>query len=118
MAALKNKNALIHGHRNKGAWSGAYNSWRAMKGRCNNVKNCKYQYYGLLGISYTSEWEHFYSFLLDMGNRPLNAELHRKDKKKDYSKDNCEWLNKNEHAKLHANGKERDYEQKFKTRAA
>lgn len=109
-----NKMTLTHGHRKDSKWSGAYNSWRGMKGRCDNVRNCRWKYYGALGISYDPEWADFHHFLLDMGYRPKNAELHRKDKKKDYSKDNCEWLDKYVHHKLHQ--KERDYLKDFSNR--
>lgn len=101
----------IHGQRKKDKWTGAYNSWRGMKGRCDNPSNCRYKYYGALGISYDPLWSEFHQFFLDMGQRPQNTQLHRRDKKKDYSKDNCEWMDKSEHLKLHNDER---YEKEFK----
>lgn len=106
------KTSLQHGHRIDSNYSSTYNSWRALKGRCNNPKNCRYIYYGLLGITYDPRWHFFKNFLEDMGVKPNGTELHRHDKKGNYTKDNCLWLDKETHKKIH--DKERDYSTQFK----
>jgi len=84
---------LRHGH-NRAATngvSGTYQSWKAMKARCDNKHNNRYQYYGAVGISYCEEWSFFEAFLRDMGERPENTSLDRIDRNEGYSKENCRW---------------------------
>lgn len=111
----KDERVTIHGHRTDNGFSSTYNSWRAMKGRCNNPRNVRYKYYGALGIGYDILWDNFNAFLVDMGVKPEGTELHRRDKKKDYCEENCEWLGKREHTILH--NTERDYNEDFKRRS-
>ena len=69
-----------------------YNSWRAMKSKCNNKHDARYKKVGGLGISYVKEWENFAGFLKDMGEKPSREySLWRIDQEKDYSKENCFW---------------------------
>lgn len=80
---------FIHGQR--AAWSGAYNSWRCMKQRCDNPKAMNYKAYGGRGIKYDPRWKNFEAFYNDMGDRPLGHDLSRKDQNTDYTFENCEW---------------------------
>ncbi len=65
--------------------------WTNMKQRCNNPKNTKFKQYGGRGITYASTWENFKMFVADMGLRPGNLTLDRKDVNKGYCKENCRW---------------------------
>lgn len=71
-----------------------YKSWSSMLERCTNKNHIGYKYYGGNGISVCKEWmESFENFYTDMGNRPENTSLDRKDGTKNYCKDNCRWVN-------------------------
>lgn len=74
----------IHGHRAGDTWTGAYNSWRAMKQRCRTRP--RYQQVG-----FDPRWKTFEAFLLDMGERPLGHDLDRIDPSQGYSPSNCRW---------------------------
>lgn len=87
-----------HGHTNwdrkrkRGFHSRTYRSWASMKKRCLN-KNCSmYRYAGAMGIKVCDEWLDFEVFLKDMGEKPLNHRLNRKDRSGDFEPDNCEWV--------------------------
>ena len=68
-----------------------YNSWQAMRKRCEDSKNKDYQYYGGRGIKVCERWLKFENFLEDMGERPLGLTLDRKDFNGNYCKENCKW---------------------------
>ena len=68
-----------------------YESWRAMKERCNNVRASYYHNYGGRGISYDPSWENFDCFYADMGERPQGSTLDRIDVDGNYCKENCKW---------------------------
>lgn len=79
----------------------AYKSWESMKSRCLNPNSSGYNRYGGRGITVCQRWIHsFDDFLEDMGERPQNCEIHRKDNNKNYEKENCIWLDKAEHRKI------------------
>ena len=80
-----------HGHCIKGKRSVTYNSWRAMRGRCDDPSNERYCDYGGRGIVYCDRWKSFENFLLDMGERPKGTTLDRKETSKNYDKENCQW---------------------------
>lgn len=73
------------------AGSPTYNSWQAMKSRCDYPSQAKYHNYGGKGITYCPEWATFEGFLADMGERPEGRTLDRKDSKGNYNKGNCRW---------------------------
>lgn len=85
-AALK---ATVHGH--AGKRSGTYTSWRSMMDRCNNPSKDNYKWYGGRGVTVCERWENFENFLADMGERPSNMTLDRKDPYGNYEPDNCRW---------------------------
>ena len=76
-----------------------YNSWRAMKERCDNPNNSHYAIYGGRGVRYRPEWGSFEHFYADMGDRPRGTTLDRKDPNGEYSKDNCLWATAKEQSR-------------------
>ena len=68
-----------------------YSTWLGMRERCNNQKAESYKNYGARGIKVCTEWDNFWSFVKDMGDRPEGHTLDRKDNDKGYSKENCHW---------------------------
>lgn len=69
-----------------------HKAWLAMIGRCNNPKDDSYKSCGGKGIKVCKRWlENFDNFITDMGNRPDNYTLSRKDTNKDFTLENCEW---------------------------
>ena len=71
-----------------------------MKARCNNPNNVSYRYYGGRGITYCDKWETFTGFWEDMKNSwKQDYTIDRIDSNKNYCKENCQWLNRSEHAR-------------------
>lgn len=73
-----------------------YASWCNMKARCNNPNRKDYRWYGARGITYCNSWERYNIFLLDMKECPEGYTLERIDNDKNYSKENCKWIPKEE----------------------
>ena len=77
-----------------------------MKGRCNNLNNKDYMYYGYRGIKVSEDFKHFndfYDWAIEKGYK-LGLTLDRIDNEKDYSKENCRFVtmeeqNRNRRAK-------------------
>ena len=68
-----------------------YRSWRAMLDRCTNQNNARYKDYGGRGVIVCSRWFNFVNFHEDMGERPKDKTLDRKDNNGNYCKGNCKW---------------------------
>lgn len=77
-----------HGHAMGGRLTPTYQSWKAMKARCRNLKIPSH---GGRGIRYDPRWERFENFLADMGERPPGRSLDRVDPWYHYCKQNCIW---------------------------
>lgn len=89
MGKIKNK---THGMTSSRTW----NSWVAMKRRCED-NHAQYSDYGGRGITVCERWLHsFENFLEDMGERPEGMTLDRKENNKGYYKDNCKWSTRKE----------------------
>ena len=80
-----------HGHTQGRKFSPEYYSWASMMTRCRNPKSRAYPHYGGRGITVCERWGDFENFLADMGPRPDETTLERKNHSLGYSKENCEW---------------------------
>jgi hypothetical protein len=79
------------GFRHGGRKSSEYQSWCAMKARCENPKTSNFASYGGRGISVCERWKHFPCFLADMGSRPIGLSLDRINNNGNYEPSNCRW---------------------------
>lgn len=59
--------------------------------RCNNPNSIRFYDYGGRGIKVCERWLKFENFLEDMGERPKNTTIERKENNKGYYKENCRW---------------------------
>jgi hypothetical protein len=91
METIKRANTK-HGHYVGGMKSKTYASWEAMMDRCYRPSSGSFHSYGAKGVTVCERWHKFENFLADMGDRPLNHQLDRKDAGLGYSLKNCRWL--------------------------
>lgn len=91
---------LRHGHSGAGGRrkpSPTWNSWNAMRDRCQNPNHKAYPRYGGRGITIHEPWNSFKQFLADMGERPSQQYcLNRLDHDLGYIPGNVTWALKRE----------------------
>lgn len=82
-----------HGHSSRGRRSPEMISYAAMKSRCYNKKNNRYEQYGAKGVVVCERWRlSFEVFLEDMGPRPPGTSIDRYPiSDGNYEPNNCRW---------------------------
>lgn len=75
-----------------------YNTWHHMMNRCYKAKGGDLEMYQNRGIKVCDRWHDFKSFANDMGERPPNKSLDRRDNDGNYEPSNCRWATAKEQA--------------------
>jgi hypothetical protein len=79
-----------------------YGIYYGMLGRCYNPKNCRYQYYGQLGVQVCQEWRDsfltFYDWATSNGWSD-SLSIDRLDASGNYYPSNCEWVSVSENSR-------------------
>jgi len=100
-AESNRKNATTHGHSQDGRAS-EYASWHAMKQRCTDRNDTKYDRYGGAGITVCERWlKSFECFLEDMGKKPSSEHTIDRfpNREGNYEPGNCRWASPKEQAR-------------------
>lgn len=71
-----------------------YKAWRGMMNRCYTLTNKDYLTVGGAGIRVCAAWHTFANFERDMGVRPDNSFLQRRDERADFCPENVLWAQK------------------------
>lgn len=80
-------------HKGRTVYTKEYNTWKAMRNRCNNPNYHAYHRYGGRGIKVCERWNDFNNFIEDMGPKPLiDAQIDRVDNDGHYTPHNCVWV--------------------------
>lgn len=92
----------IHGMTN----TSEHGIWRSMIARCTNPKSKAYPHYGGRGIAVCQRWlESFENFYADMGPRPDDLTIERKDNNGNYEYANCRWATRKEQVLNNSNSR-------------
>ena len=104
-----NKRSVIH--KKHGMFGTAtYAAWASMLIRCKSDEERMMKSYKGRGIKVCKRWHKFENFLKDMGARPDNLTLDRKNNNKGYSKDNCRWATREEQQNNRTNSRKFGYQ--------
>jgi len=71
-----------------------YRVWATMRERCNNPRQCRYQYYGGKGVRVCEEWSDYGVFRIWAISNGYEEGLviDRLDSDRDYCPENCRWV--------------------------
>lgn len=84
-----NKTAIRTAHGQSG--TPEHKLWKSLRGRCDNPKNPRFEYYGGRGIKVCQGWRAFPNFKADVGTRPsVLHSLDRVDNDGNYSCGKCD----------------------------
>lgn len=87
----KLERCVAHGTKHGGCGTRTYNSWTAMKQRCNGTNSSARKWYVPRGIKFCERWNNFANFLEDMGEAPPGMSLDRINNDGNYEPGNCRW---------------------------
>lgn len=88
-----------------------YVAWKQMRQRCNNPGTHEWMNYGGRGITVSSEWDDFATFLKDVGPKPSPAHsLDRIDNNDHYRPGNVRWATSKEQARNKRNTRHIEFE--------
>lgn len=89
-----------HGAKSRGESHPLYNTWSNMHSRCSNPNSAEFRNYGGRGISVCPEWDDFWRFVEDMGEKPHPSySIDRINNDLGYRPSNCRWASKSDQSK-------------------